>query len=316
VGIPFGIEELDSMTTGIRQGEYVVLGGYPGSGKTAFLAKVLLDAARNDIPAAMFSIEMKDLAVAKRALAQYTNVAASHLRNPIHLSKADLYTLEQSIGMMKQFPLIVDDKCGQDVLEIVARARLYIHKYKVGIIGVDYLQMLSHGDSWDRKDEVGRASQYLCDLAKQTGVPVVAVSQLSRPENKDPNFKPNLFMLRDSGKIEQNAHLVVFTYRPVDDRGKPNGEDLLILGKQREGTIGEVPAYYDPRSLRWEERPTEKEIPVTENMFEGNTKSKKGKKGGKADVKNVGSDQGATAQDKSESQGTGPEGTKDSGSGN
>lgn len=291
LGLSFGITELDLMTTGMRKGEVTILGGYPGSGKTAFASNIALINARGEttgmrVPTVIFSKEMKDVAVTKRILSQYTEVSASKMRNPRHLMRSELELLDRAIPLLSDIPIWIDEDCGRDISELDARARYYIHKYRSNetdefLIIVDYLQMLAVGDD-KRRDEVGYISSRLAKLAKETGAHVLSLSQLSRPDGKDPNTVPKIFMLRDSGKIEQDAHLVLFTYRPVDEKMRPTGVDeAIIVGKQREGEQGPVPAKYNTRTLRWENPSHEVEVDPQQSLSLGQedkkSKSRKGK---------------------------------------
>jgi replicative DNA helicase len=287
IGLPLGIPELDLMTTGIREGDMVIVGGFPSSGKTAFAATIGLVNASEGTPVLFLSREMKDKAVVRRAIAQHTGTSAKLLRQPRDLPAQDYRMMEAAVhNDFPKLPFYIDDWVGDDIGEAVARARLAIMQKKIGLIILDFVQLLAGGstrrlqrkDRFDMTAEVGMAALQFKNLAKETGIPVVLLSQLSRPEGKDQNTRPNMFMLRNSGELEQYSDLILFTFRPVNDRNFPTGEDEIISGKQREGEIGSVPAKLNTRTLRWESRELRKEEPKAQLELVAEKKNKKAKK--------------------------------------
>lgn len=263
VGLPFGIQKLDELTTGIRESELVVTAGSTGSGKTGFVTTVLLHNAQQGTPVAFFSVEMPREDVITRMLASLSGISHSRLRAPVHLHSQDLRELKAWREKFDQLPIVIDDDNTISLVDLEARARLYIAKFGVRLIAVDYVQIVSTPDEKEY-DRVTRVANGLMHLARATKVPVIALSQLSRPDGKkEPrNVIPTLAQLRSSGQVEQNANIVLFTFHPIEENSQQeSGEDLIVIGKQRAGVTGRIPAYYNPRSLKWEYRETQAPSP-------------------------------------------------------
>lgn len=255
VGLPFGIAELDEVTTGMRAGEFIPVGGLPGSGKTAFALDVARKNAKQGTPVGIFSIEMTKEQVLHRLWSQESDISYPKLRNPKNLHRQEFRELEERWKpAVDALPILIDDQA-RNISEIIPRAHLYIRRHGMKLAIVDYLQIVD-GPGDKEYDRVSYAADALTAFAKSTGVPVLCVSQLTRPEDKKnaANVPPTMSMLRSSGKIEQNANMVLFTHRPEDDTGTPNGEDLIIIGKQRAGVKGRIKVFFDGRVQRWDER--------------------------------------------------------------
>jgi replicative DNA helicase len=255
VGLPFGIRDLDEHTTGIRDAEFIPLGGLPGSGKTAFACHIARVNAQRGTPVGFFSIEMTKDQLLHRFWAQASDIPYSALRNPKNLPLSALTELEQKwMPEVRKWPIKVDDNT-KDIGEIIPRAHLWVRRFGVKLIIIDFLQRI-HAPGKTEYEIVSYAADALTEFAKQTKIPVLCLSQLTRGEDKKnaANQVPTMQMLRASGRIEQNAHLVLFTHRPENDEGAPNGEDLIIVAKQRAGVKGRIKARFDGSSQRWEER--------------------------------------------------------------
>jgi len=253
----------------MRAGDFIPVGGYPGSAKTAFACNVARINAQRGTPVGFFSIEMMKDQLLHRFWAQASDISYSKLRNPKNLYRQELLELEQKwMPEVRQWPIKIDDSA-KDIEEIIPRAHLWVRRYGVKLIIVDFLQRV-HAPGKGEYEIVSYAADALTEFAKTTKVPVLCLSQLTRAEDKRnaANSVPNMQMLRSSGRIEQNAHLVLFTHRPEDERGEPTGEDLIIVGKQRAGVRGRIKAYFHGASQRWEERPTPA---TTQQMFEKRT---------------------------------------------
>jgi replicative DNA helicase len=149
---------------------------------------------------------------------------------------------------------LIDDQA-RTIEEIIPRAHLYIRKHGIKLIAIDYLQLIE-APGEKEYDKVSAASDAIWWLEKSTQVPIILLSQLSRPEgrNRGATPPPSLHMLRSSGKIEQNAHNVLLLHRGYDDDGAPTGEDLIVIAKQRAGLVGRVKATFNGASQRWEDR--------------------------------------------------------------
>lgn len=254
IGIPYGIQDLDETTTGLRVGEITTVGGFPGAGKTAFALNICRTAAKAGYPAAFFSLEMTKEQLILKLFAQESDINYSKLRNPRTLFREERRQLDAWKEHVDALPLLIDDRA-RTIEEIIPRAHLYIRKHGIKLIAIDYLQLIeAPGDK--EYDKVSAASDAIWWLEKSTQVPILLLSQLSRPEgrNRGAIQPPTLHMLRSSGKIEQNAHNVLLLHRGYDDDGAPNGEDLIIIAKQRAGLVGRVKARFDGPSQRWESR--------------------------------------------------------------
>ena len=141
-----------------------------------------------------------------------------------------------------KWPLFVVEDGSLSIQKLLAKARLLIRQEKLELLIVDYVQLIS-APARDEKERLTKVSNALRSLAKETGVPVVAISQLSRPKDGNQNFRPNKFALKESGTLENNSHVIILTYRPVDEYGNPTGEDELIIAKQRHGPWGFLNSY-------------------------------------------------------------------------
>lgn len=256
VGLPFGLEELDESTTGMREGQLIVVAGTPKSGKTSLAIDIARKIVKRSIPVAFFSREMLKEELMERILAQESDVSYTKIRKPANLSTSEFRLLERTRKEIDNWPLYIDDNATH-ISEIVPRAHLLIKKEKVELVVVDYVQIV--GAPGEKQFErVAFAANELTALAKTTKVPVLCLSQLTIPgtEKKNPwNVIPTMAMLRESGQIAQNAHLILFTYHPRDENtGDPTGEDLVIIGEQRAGPIGRCKAWFNVGVQRWEER--------------------------------------------------------------
>lgn len=154
-----------------------------------------------------------------------------------------------------QWPLFVVEDSSLSLQKFLAKARLLIRQEKVRLLIVDYVQLMSAGSARDMRERITKVSNGLRVLAKDTGIPIVAISQLNRPKDGNPNIRPNKFSLMESGSLEQDAHVIVLVYRPVDDFGNPTEEDELIIAKQRHGPVANERVRFDSRTLTFRARP-------------------------------------------------------------
>jgi len=235
-GLQTGVEDLDVTTTGINAGELWVVGAMPGRGKTAFAIQVALNVAGQGFPVYFISLEMSAEEIFRRNLK--TQFGPSVIDRSDKFAKAAL----EYAADLRTIPLHINDSSSMEISELTAHARIKIARYGISLVVVDYLQLI-RGAGRDRRDRVGDATDALRRLAKDTGVPVLALSQLRRPERL--NDRPSMIDLKESGDIEAHAHVVLLLYGPVDDRGAPTGEDDIIIGKQREGPTGSVPVFFE-----------------------------------------------------------------------
>ena len=251
VGLSTGIEAIDNATTGIRPGELWIVGGLPGRGKTGFGIQTGITSARNGVPTLIFSLEMSKESVMHRVLAACTGVKAGRIRNPGYLSEDEMCELQEAAARCTEWPLYIDESSQLTTDELRARARLFVRRYGVKLIIVDYLRLIK-APGRELREQVGNASDCLRRIAKEENVAVVGLSQLRRPENI--NERPTMLALKESGDIEAHAHVCLLLYQPVNDKGEFTHEDEIIIGKQRNGPLGSERVEFDPNTLTFKER--------------------------------------------------------------
>ena len=260
-GVPSGFSSLDDMTGGLQRGDLVIVAARPSMGKTALVTGMALHAAiANQVPCAMFSLEMSKQQVVQRMLCSEGLVDLGRLLRG-RLQDDDFGRLAQAAGHLNTAPLWIDDSGSVSILEMRAKARrLKADQPELGLIVVDYIQLMTAGgDSENRQQEVSAISRGLKALAKELNVPIVALSQLSRAVEQRADHRPQLSDLRESGSIEQDADLVMFLYRPeyyvpaneAQEKGL-QGKAELIISKQRNGPTGICELYFRKECARFE----------------------------------------------------------------
>ena len=254
-GVPSGLIDLDNMTSGFHPGELIIVAGRPGMGKTALALSMGRNAAIDyNKGIGMFSLEMSNHQLAMRLLCAEGRVD-SHLVRTGKLPKKQWQNLTYAVGELAEAPIYLDDTPGMSVLEVRAKSRRLKAEKDVGLIIVDYLQLMSGPRGAEsRQQEISQISRSLKNLAKEINVPIVALSQLSRAVESRSDRRPQLSDLRESGAIEQDADLVMFLYRPWvysqndDDKGKAD----IIIAKQRNGPTGTIETTFIDRFARFE----------------------------------------------------------------
>lgn len=246
-GVGTGFPDLDRMTSGFQKGDLVILAARPSMGKTAFVLNVAQHAAiKNKVPVAMFSLEMSKTQLVQRMLFSEARVDAQGLKVGKRLHQTDFQRLSKAASLLHQAPIWIDDSPGLNILEMRAKARRLKAESDIGLLIVDYMQLMSgQGKSDNRQQEVSDISRGLKSLARELEVPLVALSQLSRAPEQRTDHRPQLSDLRESGSIEQDADLVMFLYRPEyyarpEEVAELAGQSELIIGKQRNGPTGTV----------------------------------------------------------------------------
>jgi replicative DNA helicase len=253
VGMSTGLHSLDTATGGIRLGEVWTVGALPGRGKTAFGVQVALASARAGTPVAAFSLEMQDTEIGKRFLCASSSFAAMQVRNPQTIRGERWPELMESAANLSELPIYVDSRGSLKIQELVASARLYVRRYGVKLIIVDYLRLVD-APGRELRERVGYVANALRELAKSERIGVVMLSQLRRPDG-GMNSKPTMLDLKESGDIENHSHVVLLPFLPVTDDGGPRPEEqLMIIGKNRNGRIGSLPVYFDEKRLQFCER--------------------------------------------------------------
>ena len=250
-GVPTGFKELDEMTSGLQGGDLVIVAGRPSMGKTAFFLNMIEYAsmhASTPVAAAIFSLEMSKEQLVQRLLCSVARIEAGRVRNG-KLAQSEFPTLVNAAGIIAEAPIYIDDTPAISVLELRAKSRRLKAEKNIGIIVVDYLQLMQGSNTESRQQEISEISRSLKALAKELSVPVIALSQLNRSLESRTDKRPVLADLRESGAIEQDADVIMFLYREsvycdacrkrdnsCDKNHERNAE--VIIGKQRNGPLG------------------------------------------------------------------------------
>jgi replicative DNA helicase len=250
-GVPSGFKELDRLTAGFHASDLIIVAGRPSMGKTALCLNLAQFAAiEKRIPVAIFSLEMSKEQLVIRVLCSEAQVEGTRLRTGF-LTESDWPKLTLAAGNVSDAPIFIDDTAAISVLELRAKARRLKGEHGLGMLIIDYLQLMKGRTRVEsRQQEISEISRSLKALAKELTIPVIAVSQLSRKTEERTGNRPQLSDLRESGAIEQDADLILFLYRDeVYNRSEDNpnkGKAELIIGKQRNGPIGKIElAFFD-----------------------------------------------------------------------
>ena len=244
-GIPTGFIELDYKTAGLHNSDLILVAARPAMGKSAFVINIASNAAiRAGVPVIIFNLEMSKEQVANRILCSEAMVDSNKIRTG-KIEEDDWSKLAGALGPISDAPIYIDDTPGISIMEIRAKCRKLKLEKNIGLVIIDYLQLVSASGKKNssREQEISEISRSLKILAKELDVPVIALSQLSRaPEQRKDDHRPILSDLRESGAIEQDADIVMFLYR--DDYYNENSEDKniaeVILAKHRGGSTGTV----------------------------------------------------------------------------
>lgn len=251
-GVPTGYTKLDEITSGWQQSDLIIIAGRPAMGKTSFalsLAKNI--AVDHEVPIAFFSLEMNNVQLVNRLLSNVCEVQGSKILNG-QLSPDEWERFDRNLRKMQGKPIYLDDTPALSVFELRTKARRLVREKKVGVIMIDYLQLMNASGMkfGSRQEEVSTISRSLKGLAKELNIPIIALSQLSRNvEGREglEGKRPQLSDLRESGAIEQDADMVLFVHRPeyyhilTDEKGNDlRGMAQIIIAKHRKGATGDV----------------------------------------------------------------------------
>lgn len=264
-GLPTGYADLDKMTAGLQDGDLVIIAGRPSMGKTAFalnLVEYATSQADKKVPAVVFSLEMSKEQMVQRMLCSVARVDAGRLRTG-NLGESDWPKLTMAAGQLSETQVFIDDTPAISVLELRSKARRLKAEHGLGLIVVDYMQLMRGSNTENRQQEISEISRSLKALAKELSLPVVALSQLNRSLESRTDKRPMMADLRESGAIEQDADVIMFVYREAvyceDCRSqeknceKEHYKDAeVIIGKQRNGPIGTVHLTFRGEFTRFE----------------------------------------------------------------
>ena len=254
-GIPTGYTEFDKLTAGLQAGELIVIAGRPSMGKSTLAVNIAENAAiGSKVPTAIFSMEMPSQQLAFRMISSLGRVDQTHLRTG-KFPDEDWSRINTAVQLMSDAPMFIDDSASLSPTEIRARARRLKREHGLGLIVVDYLQLMQvHGSTENRATEISEISRSLKALAKELELPIIALSQLNRSVEQRTDKKPVMSDLRESGAIEQDADLIVFIYREeVYNQDTPRkGIANISIAKQRNGPIGDFPLTFVGRFTKFE----------------------------------------------------------------
>ncbi len=259
-GIETGFRDLDSRTGGLHNSELAILAARPSMGKTALALNMAeYVSIELNIPVLFVSLEMSSLELADRLLCSRARVDSHLLRNGM-ISNEDRRKLVEKAGEISQAPLYVDDTPSRNMTEIAATARRLKRKQKLGLVVIDYLQLIDADNPKDqRQEQVARIARRLKGMARELDIPVLCLAQLNRQAEMAKENRPRLSHLRESGAIEQDADLVMFVHRDEyyetsdESRAAVAGQADIIVAKQRNGPTGEVKLAWLSKFTRFED---------------------------------------------------------------
>lgn len=258
-GVPTKYTHLDMMTAGLQRSDLIIVAARPAMGKTAFVLNLAMRAAVwGNVPVVVYSLEMSMEQLMQRMLCAWGKVDLSRLRKNF-LQDSDWQNLHNAAGVLSAAPIFIDDTPALSPLELRARTRRLKAEHGIGMVVVDYLQLMRSSRRVDSRElEISEISRSLKALAKELDVPVIALSQLNRKVEERKDKRPLLSDLRESGAIEQDADVIMFIYR--DAAYLPQGveraamdEAEIIIGKQRNGPVGTVRLMYIPAYTAFED---------------------------------------------------------------
>jgi replicative DNA helicase len=253
-GVATGFLDLDAKTAGLQPADLVIVAARPSMGKTAFVLNIAQYAAlHTNTPVAVFSLEMSKEQLVMRMLCAEARVDNAKVRTG-YLGERDFPRLAMAAGRLSDAPIYIDDTPGQNVLEMRAKARRLKREANIGLLIIDYLQLMRGFAQENRTQELSEISRGLKSLAKELDIPVIALSQLNRQVELRADKRPIMSDIRESGSIEQDADVIMFIYR--DEVYKPDTQDEgiaeIIIGKQRNGPTGIVRLTFRREYTRFE----------------------------------------------------------------
>ncbi len=251
-GIPSGFYDLDNITAGFQKSDLIVIGARPSLGKSTLALDIARNAAKEvDLPVGIFTLEMSKDQVVDRLISSEAGISLHKLRTGRLSSEGDNNDFEKiqtALDGLSKYKLFIDDMTASTVLQMRAMARRLQAEHGLGLLIVDYLQLIHSQNKYESPvQQISEITRGLKGLARELNIPVIALSQLSRGLESRPDQRPKLSDLRESGSIEQDADLVLFIYR--EDRVKPDSEKKniaeIIIAKHRNGPTGKIELYFD-----------------------------------------------------------------------
>ncbi|HLG29293.1 MAG TPA: replicative DNA helicase, partial [Candidatus Brocadiales bacterium] len=245
--------DLDDITCGLQPSELIVVAGRPSMGKTSLALNILQHAGIvENKPAVLFSLEMSANQVAQNMLCSHAKVNAHDLRRGF-LKEHEWSQLSLAMGALSEGAIFIDDTPGLSILELKAKARRLKSHHDIQLIVIDYMQLMEATKAESRQQEISVISRGLKSLARELGIPIIAVSQLNRSVESREGNKPRMSDLRESGSIEQDADVIMLLYREeYYDPQKNPGVAEVIIAKQRNGPVGTVSLTFLKEFMRFE----------------------------------------------------------------
>jgi len=256
-GLKTGFKDIDNKTAGLQKGDLIIVGARPAMGKTTFAQNLAYNIASiNHRGVLFFSMEMAKNEIVDRMISDVSGVENWHIRTG-NISDDEFGKIGDAMGEMSEVPIYIDDTSSMTILELRNKARRAAHDHDIGVVIVDYLQLITGSDRYagNRVQEVTEISRGLKILARELEIPVIALAQLSRNVTGRDDPRPVLSDLRESGSIEQDADLVMFLHRPDYYHQEEGYEEThiteLLIAKHRHGAIGKIELYFHPELLRF-----------------------------------------------------------------
>jgi replicative DNA helicase len=254
LGLPTGLGPLDTLTRGFQAGELTLVGARSGVGKSCLMGQAAIANCSQGVPVMLISLEMSREQLLRRLIAAVSGVPFPRLKDPKWATDADMSTAAAAAGLISEWPLLIVDDSAITIEKLSAVARLAIRREGVKLVAVDYCQIVG-ASGRDERLRVAAVSRGLTRLAKDEGVPVLALSQLARSDRSSPNRRPAMSDLRESSQLENDAHVIALLHREWDENdGRLSSEGELIVAKQRSGETGALPVTFNRRSLVFEAR--------------------------------------------------------------
>lgn len=252
-GVPTHFHDLDNILAGLQRSDLIILAGRPSMGKTSLALNMASNIAiKEEQPVGIFSLEMSKEQVVDRLLCSEAGIDSWKLRTG-NLSDEDFPKIGHAMGVLSEAPIFIDDSANSNVMEIRTKARRLQMEHGLGLIVIDYLQLMEGRYSDNRVQEISEISRSLKALARELEIPVIALSQLSRAVEQRPDRIPQLADLRESGSIEQDADVVMFIYR--EDYYKQDTERKFVadifIKKHRNGPTGQIELFFKPEQMKF-----------------------------------------------------------------
>lgn len=252
-GISTQFLDLDEMLNGLQEGEMIVVAARPSMGKTAFSMNIVEAIAAQQIPCAVFSLEMSAQALAQRMICSRANIDAHLVRKGL-LRNHEFQELARACNELRQFPIWVDDTPGLTPMTLRAKARRLKRQHGIGMIMIDYMQLMDNPGVESRQQQISEISRAIKHVARDLRVPVIALSQLNRASESRDGHRPRMSDLRESGSIEQDADVIMLLHREdyykkqADPDYVPDNIAEVIVAKQRNGPTGTVRLYFESKT--------------------------------------------------------------------